>query len=73
MKLDPLILCVGGYGGGMMGAKIAHAMSEELEKEITYRVISCEDIILAVIVSMTLVDSSRAELIIGRLLRLAPT
>lgn len=47
-----------------MGAKIAHAMSEELE-EITYRVISCEDIILAVIVSMTLVDSSRAGLIVG--------
>lgn len=37
----------------MMGAKIAHAMSEELEKERTYRVISREDIILAAIVTMT--------------------
>lgn len=37
-----LLVCVSEVMGAMMGAMIAHVVSEELEKEITYRVISCE-------------------------------
>jgi len=57
----------------MTSTKIAHIISEGLGKEITCRVIFCEEIIPTVTATIALLHSSRTQLIIGRPLRLVLT
>jgi len=59
--------------GAMTSTKIAHIISEGLVKEITWRVIFCEEIILTATATMALLHSSWTQLVIGRPLRLVLT